>query len=369
MKRSAAWVTGWWFKYQNNFFVRTHVNVITLQVVFVGIILLVFFVILRDSESKIVETITNSINLLISSGGLTEVDVNAELAKQRGERLVWIFLLMSAITILFGAIITRLTLYPARRALEAQKQFISNISHELRTPLAILRMNTDIALMDTELPRSAHRAFASNVEELARISEILNNLLSLSSFTNPTRMEFKNVHLGDIASRVITRLGGLARKRKVKIYFEGNRNQRVWGNATALEQVVMNLLRNAILYSEAEGVVRLRIDPDERGYKVLIMEDSGVGISPQDMRRIFDPFYRTDQSRKRSGSGSGLGLTITSEIIKLHRGKIAIHSTPQVGTTVVVHIPKARDEQVEVSSSPRDPEKQDWISIDFSQEN
>lgn len=268
------------------------------------------------------------------------------------------------VTIVFGYIIARLTLTPTRNALSSQKQFIGNIAHELRTPLSIIKTNTEIALLDGDITADLKQTLVSNVEELDRISEIINNLLSLSALIRPERVEFSAVDLGEIVSAAVVKFAPLAHTNIHEVTVRKSPDTFVWGNATALAQIAGNLLKNAINYTPRHGTITVTVAPALNHMVELIIQDSGVGIARKDLFRIFEPFYRADPSRTRGHGGSGLGLAIVSELIKLHHGKISIRSAVGRGTSVTVLFPGARTHP-KVGSSER-VEGLNEIAVDFS---
>src|SRR5262249_49110888 len=157
-----------------------------------------------------------------------------------------------------------------------------------------------------------------------RISEIINNLLSLSTLTRPERMQLSNTELGPIVQAVVKRHEMLAQERNLKLLVKCDPYTTVWGNAIALEQVVTNLIKNAISYTPKDtgGAVSVVVRPDEE-MMLMSVTDQGIGISQEDLLHIFEPFYRADISRVRKikKEGSGLALTIVNEIVRTHRGK------------------------------------------------
>lgn len=272
-------------------------------------------------------------------------------------------------TALFGYLLARLALIPTRNSLNAQKQFIGNIAHELRTPLSIIKTNTEVALFDVAQNAEVRSVLTSTVEELDRISNIINNLLSLSAFVRPERIEFSNVDLGMLADTVLGKLKTLAERKRHALTLKKGESLVVWGNATALEQVIMNLLKNAITYTDPGGSIMVAIEPDHAGHVKLSIHDSGVGIARKDLFRIFEPFFRIEGSRSRLTGSSGLGLTIVSELVKLHHGTISIQSIVKRGTTVTVTLPAGKTGGGEGKlSSPdaQDNKNMGEITIDFS---
>ncbi len=280
----------------------------------------------------------------------------------------FVFIGILLVVIASTVLLARVLLLPVRDTLHYQKLFISNVAHELRTPLSTIKTSTEVALLDDKLPKAMQRIHLDVVDELNRISEIINNLLSLNTLTRPERIEFKNVDLGELMDTTVRHLSSLARERSIEIVVKKDNYRVVWGNAVALEQVMTNLVKNAISYTPKgiNGVVTISIYPDYKGSVVFSVVDNGIGISQEDLFHIFEPFYRADTSRVRnvSKSGSGLGLTIVNEIIRVHHGKINIQSAPRKGTTVSVFLPSG----VELSPSMARHEKPraSEISLDFS---
>jgi signal transduction histidine kinase len=272
-------------------------------------------------------------------------------------------LVFLGIAALFGYIISYIALKPTRDALASQKQFIGNVAHELRTPLSIIKTNIEVALLEGRLDSKLREALLGNVDELDRTSDIINNLLSLNTLLNPERVEFTNVDLGDVVDAALVKLSALAHQKNIKLFITRAEFLLVSGNSTALEQVAMNLIKNAIIYTPQGGRVDISIAPNYYGHIELRIRDTGIGISREDIFHVFEPFYRADRSRARAHGGSGLGLTIVSELVKLHRGKITIQSTEKQGTTVVVSLPVGK---VPGSNTNGSNKENEGIAIDFS---
>ncbi len=329
-----AWATASWEKYthsyQSDLFFRTAVHIVALQLGFV----------------------------LACIGGLMLVAYYAQ-----GSAGMLVLLLVLAV--LSAAMLIRLSLKPARDNLRHQKLFISNIAHELRTPLSIIKTNSEVALMDPALESGLMATFKEIIGELNRISDIINNLLSLNTLARPERMQFKNLDLIPLCESVVARYQALARERAIKLAVRTERGSIVWGNAIALEQVMSNLIKNALSYTSRKdnGQVQVTLRPQE-GMVLFSVADTGVGMSQEELLHIFEPFYRADGSRNRKGQeeGSGLGLTIVNEMVRVHRGKIQVESrrkTPKRpgGTTVSVLLPlggAAAQAALEVSKTSLD---------------
>jgi len=368
LKPFAESVTAFARRYRRDIFYRTGWNVVLLQVGFavvvLGIMLFALSMMYDEVVTGLISSITDSIAKSIVSGTAPNLDstmiaYNLEYEKQRAMVLAGSGVLAVAAT--FGYLITRIALVPAGNALKSQKQFVGNVAHELRTPLSIIKTNTEVALFNERLDTDTQETLRSNIEELDRISDIINNLLSMNALLRPEKMEFSNVDMSPILERVASSLEDLAEHKRISIVVSKNDYCFVWGNASAIEQIVSNVVKNAINYSLVGGTVQISTEPNYRGQMDIIVEDSGVGIGEKDLDRIFEPFYRGDQSRNRASGGSGLGLAIVSELVKIHKGSISIKSDLGKGTIVTITLPcrKNRKEK-EAGSGPGE------IAIDFS---
>lgn len=343
LKQFVELVTAWLTRYRSDPFFRTEVNVIALLAAFAFVVLVLvaasFALLYRDISAAIAEGISEG----AASGNSESIAqvITQHIEHVRTQTLLEVVGVIVLAASFFGYIIARVTLAPARGALASQKQFVGNIAHELRTPLSIIKTNTELALLERGINTSLRGTMESNIEELDRISEIINNLLSLSSLVRPERMEFGAVDLGLITDDAVQKLAPLARRGEKELTVRKSPETWVWGNGTALQQIVTNLIKNAIQYTPRGGHVRVTIEPAPNNHVEFIVQDTGIGIARKDLFRIFEPFYRGDPSRNRvyGGSGSGLGLTIVSELVKTHRGKITVRSALGRGTTVSVLFP------------------------------
>ncbi len=265
-------------------------------------------------------------------------------------------------TMFFAYIVAHMTFEPMRNILTAQKKFIGNIAHELRTPLSIIKTNCEVALLECDVGRDVKNMIASNVEELDRISGIINNLLTLTNVIRPERMKFGAVNLSRVAHAAVDAYAELARKRRMQVTIDEDTGALLWGNETAVQQITQNILKNAIMYTPHGGRVDVAVEKYSGKYIKLSVTDSGIGIAKKDLQRIFDPFYRADLSRVRRQGGSGLGLTIASELVKLHGGTINIRSSVGQGTMVTVLLPAVH----QTSSQKTADEESCQVAMDFS---
>lgn len=360
-------VTDWLSRYRDDPFFRTEVNVISLQISFSLIILGLVGASFAFLYSEISHTVVEGIRVGITSSDPSAVaeTLVSEIDSIRQRNLLTIIAIIASATALFGYVVARVTLAPARNALAAQKQFIGNIAHEVRTPLSVIKTNTEVALLEDNVSAEMRETLRSNIEELDRVSDIINNLLSLSALVKPERMEFSSVDLSAIATDVVQKFSQLAKRGEHQITLRKNPEAQVWGNATALQQVVGNLLKNAISYTARGGHIRVTVDTAPNNQVELVIQDSGIGIARKDLFRIFEPFFRADPSRTKGAGGSGLGLAIVSELVKIHHGKMTIRSAVGRGTTVSILFPAIARQGV-VGNETSLKEGLSEIAVDFS---
>lgn len=338
--------TGFINRYQYDIFFRTETHVIGLQIlsalVVIGIVLVGFNFFFNDLAGIFVGHLAETIDRPAVPQAAESIIAQMEYVKMRA--LLILTAIIISIKIVAGYFFANATLRPARMTLSAQKQFVGNVAHELRTPLTILKTNIEIALLDDIKDKEMVKMLESNVEELDRINNLINNLVSMNALVYLEPIEFKKTDFGAVVDGAVEKLTDYANRRELTVIVHKETSRAVKGNATALEQVVMNLLKNAIAYTPKGGKITVTLEPDYPNFVRLSVKDTGVGIDKKDLFHIFEPFYRADRARTREGGGSGLGLTIVHEVVKLHHGKISIQSALGKGTTVIVQIPCAEQE-------------------------
>ncbi len=222
-------------------------------------------------------------------------------------------------------------------AFAQQKQFASDAAHELRTPVSVILTQTQTAL-NRERDAAVYKQTVEACQRAAqRMRRLIESLLELARFDAGQevlkRLEFDFARtIADSAELVQP----LADERGVKIISDVP-SQAVAGDPERLAQVVTNLLTNAIQYNRNGGEVRVKLESQD-GLAVLTISDTGQGIGPENLPRIFERFYRADQSRTGSGN-SGLGLSICKAIVEAHGGTIDVSSEYGAGSVFTVRLP------------------------------
>jgi len=221
------------------------------------------------------------------------------------------------------------------------KRFTADASHELKTPLTILRGEVEVGLKKKRGLKEYQQILASNLEEINRMSRIVEDLLTLSrADMGELTMEREEIELSALAREVWRDLRLLAKKKRIQLKFMDNGFTRVEGDPLFLRQLILNLTENGLKYTRAGGEVAVRVKGDrDQGVVRLLVTDTGVGIPQKDLKRIFDRFYRVDGARSRETGGTGLGLSISQWIAHAHEGRIVVESKVGKGSTFTVTLP------------------------------
>ena len=230
-----------------------------------------------------------------------------------------------------------------RRLDDARREFVANVSHELRTPLTNIRSYTE-TLLDAagELPLDTEKQFLGVISsESERMARIVTDLLTLSKL-DYGRMELRMTRfsVSDLLKKVTNAMKLTAEDSGHMILVETEPNlPPMVGDRERIEQVVVNILSNAVKYTPSGGRIRLTAQRAGANHVRVTVEDNGVGIPADDVPRLFERFYRVDKARSRAAGGTGLGLAIAKEIVEQHEGKIALTSEYGKGTTVTITLP------------------------------
>ncbi|MBI3693345.1 MAG: heavy metal sensor histidine kinase [Acidobacteria bacterium] len=222
---------------------------------------------------------------------------------------------------------------------EQARNFSFDAAHELRTPLTAMRGEAELALMKNISAEELRRVLRSQLEEINRITAIVNDLLMVAQGeAGALELRRETVPLSDLAGSIVETVQVLAEDQEVKLEASIEPGVKVTGDSLRLSQLLLNLLDNAIKHSSPGQTVRMTLEKDGGG-PVLKIEDTGCGIAEQDLPHIFDRFFRTDRSRSHQVPGSGLGLSISKWIVDAHGGSIQVDSKLGHGSTFTVQLP------------------------------
>jgi heavy metal sensor kinase len=219
----------------------------------------------------------------------------------------------------------------------SQKQLIQDISHELRTPLTIMRGEMEVALKKARSTEEYIGVLQSSLEEISRLSLMIENLLTLSRFdSHEVSMDIKHVSISGLLNDILADAKILAKRKGINIACNESEKGLINGDEHELRRAFLNIIDNAIKYTPEGGKILINIEDINKRTRVKV-SDNGIGISPENLPFIFDRFFRADKSR--SGEGYGLGLSISKSIIHAHKGSLSIESQPGRGTSVIIDLP------------------------------
>ncbi|AKV04500.1 periplasmic sensor signal transduction histidine kinase [Labilithrix luteola] len=228
----------------------------------------------------------------------------------------------------------------------AEKELLANVSHELRTPLARIRVALDLA--NEADPRDAVESLGDIAEDLGELERLVDDVLAAARLalddgpSSRTSLPIRREHLelGELIEKAMTKFRGAHPNRTLRVQIEADLPP-VLGDAILLRRVVDNLLDNAHKYTEdASQPIAIVVRRESDGVTIEV-QDRGVGVAEEDVKRVFEPFFRADRSRTRSTGGLGLGLALSRRVVEAHGGTIAFESKLGAGTIARVHLPSA----------------------------
>ena len=258
---------------------------------------------------------------------------------------------IAQLTSSFNEMLTRLD-----NAFSTQKQFSANAAHELRTPLAVLQTNLEVFEKKQEPEIVEYRQLFTMIkEQTARLSQLVGTLLDMTNLKSVPRTD--HVSLEELVDEVFCDLDPVAEKAGISIHFDDSSSQdwhtdvhtpdasvlnnnirNITGSYVLLYRAVYNLVENAIKYNRPNGSVTVSVK-EKNGQAMILVKDTGIGISPENQKKIFDPFFRVDKSRSRAMGGAGLGLALVDSIAKEHGGTVKVLESSETGSTIALMLP------------------------------
>ena len=241
-------------------------------------------------------------------------------------------------------------------AFSTQKQFSANAAHELRTPLAVLQTNLEVFEKKQEPEMVEYRQLFTMIkEQTARLSQLVGTLLDMTNLKSVPRTD--HVSLEELVDEVFCDLDPVAEKAGISIHFDDSSSQdwhtdvhtpdasalnnnirNITGSYVLLYRAVYNLVENAIKYNRPNGSVTVSVK-EKNGQAMILVKDTGIGISPENQKKIFDPFFRVDKSRSRAMGGAGLGLALVDSIAKEHGGSVKVLESNEKGSIIALMLP------------------------------
>ncbi|MDF2859513.1 MAG: histidine kinase, partial [Neobacillus sp.] len=241
-----------------------------------------------------------------------------------------------------GAVAVIRDMTEERQLEKMRKDFIANVSHELRTPISMLQGYSEAIVDDIAESQEEKKEMAKVIyDESLRMGRLVNELLDLARMeAGHIQLMIEDVNLSSFLNRIVHKFQGLARENDIHLGVEiENDIPDISFDPDRIEQVLTNLIDNAIRHTPEGGSVKLTGSMDEIGVRVEV-SDSGSGIPEEDLPFVFERFYKADKARTRGRTGTGLGLAIAKNIIDAHRGHISVQSKIGQGTTFSFLLPR-----------------------------
>ena len=258
---------------------------------------------------------------------------------------------IAQLTSSFNEMLTRLD-----NAFSTPKQFSANAAHELRTPLAVLQTNLEVFEKKQEPEMIEYRQLFTMIkEQTARLSQLVGTLLDMTNLKSVPRTD--HVSLEELVDEVFCDLDPVAEKAGISIHFDDSSSQDLYtdvhtpdasalnnnilnitGSYVLLYRAVYNLVENAIKYNRPNGSVTVSVK-EKNGQAMILVKDTGIGISPENQKKIFDPFFRVDKSRSRAMGGAGLGLALVDSIAREHGGSVKVLESNEKGSIIALMLP------------------------------
>lgn len=245
------------------------------------------------------------------------------------------------LTRVFNAMLDRL-----HHVFEGQRQFIADAAHEIQTPLTVIKGTIEVALQKSRTAGDYREALVTNLGQVDRLGTLTRSLLTLAQFSGDRPpVTLTPLSLEPLIQGLVKELTPLAEDRRIRLTVEARPVPSVQGDAGRLTQLLINLLDNALAHTPPEGRIAVRLKP-VAGQVRLEVEDTGSGIAPEHLPRLFERFYRADPARARESGGTGLGLAIVKEIAEAHGGTITVESTLGKGTLFTITLPAGANDAV-----------------------
>jgi len=244
-----------------------------------------------------------------------------------------------------AALLANRAMLQARAADHAKSKFLANMSHELRTPLNAIIGFSEILQLDTFDRRESYPEYAKCIHTAGKLLlNIVNGVLDLARIeAGKVTLDEQPVAVGELVHSAIRTMRPLAQKKGMEIQSEVEHSEAIlYVDLPKFEQILLNLLSNAVKFTEPAGRVVIGSELSIHGDMTLIIKDTGIGIPPESLQKILEPFEQVEDHLTRKNDGTGLGLPIAKALVELHGGALVLSSEVGAGTTAAVRLPSQR---------------------------
>ncbi|WJE23172.1 sensor histidine kinase [Bacillus cereus] len=244
------------------------------------------------------------------------------------------------ISFFVGWFLANRSLVPIQQSWEKQTQFAADASHELRTPLSVIQTHLELLFRHPQYTIEQESMTIYKVlQEVKRMNKLVSDLLTLAKTdSNQLLIQREEFQIGELVSTIIHQFEPIVELRNISIVKNIDEQLMYKGDKERIHQLLIILMDNAMKYNVKNGQIKVTCNKDG-SFVTIIIEDTGIGISKEELPHIFDRFYRSDKSRTRSEGGTGLGLSIAKWITDAHNGEIKIRSELHTGTRIIIKFP------------------------------
>ena len=244
----------------------------------------------------------------------------------------------------------------------ARRDFVANVSHELKTPVGGIALLAEALLQDPGDQETVEYFGNKVYKEANRMADMVSELISLSKLQGAEALpEMEPLAVDDLIEEALSRNQLAAEARSIELNQGASAGVQVKGDRSLLVTALSNLVSNAINYSPEKMPVSVSQKVVDGGVVLIRVTDRGIGIAPDDQKRVFERFFRVDQARSRQTGGTGLGLAIVKHVVANHGGNIKLWSRPGTGSTFTIELPIYREEKPAQEAGMKDNEKRDAV--------
>ena len=245
----------------------------------------------------------------------------------------------------------------------ARRDFVANVSHELKTPVGGIALLAEALLQDPGDQETVEYFGNKVYKEANRMADMVSELISLSKLQGAEALpEMEPLAVDDLIEEALSRNQLAAEARSIELNRGASVGVQVKGDRSLLVTALSNLISNAINYSPEKMPVSVSQKVVDGGVVLIRVTDRGIGIAPDDQKRVFERFFRVDQARSRQTGGTGLGLAIVKHVVANHGGNIKLWSRPGTGSTFTIELPIYREEKPAQDAGMKDNEKKDAVT-------
>lgn len=251
-------------------------------------------------------------------------------------RLLFIFIIIAgaglAFIVLISILLANWTIKPVAKSWNQQKEFIANASHELKTPLTVISTNIDVVMSSPEDPVKTQSKWLNYIKnETIRMSKLVNNLLCIAKYdANKIQLIYSKINISNLISSICLQYEPLIFENKKNLVIDIDNNLELVGDEDKIKQVVNILMDNALKYSLNNGTIKVSAKRIKQSSVCITVSNTSENIDKKHLEKIFDRFYRIDDSRNRKTGGSGLGLNIAKTIVESHKGTITAENNDNI---------------------------------------